>query len=834
MALGDTNKIGEAFVQVRYSLDGLNQSLGQMRSTVRGQIDETSRRAEAQLSQMRQSITRHMTGIAAALGVGLSVRSVQQAADAWSDMSSRVGIAVGNMELAPTVMGRIQRIARTTYSSLEQTAEAFARNASTIRELGRSSNEALDFTAALNNALVVSGAKGQRAATVQEALSRALAGGALRGQELNTVLQSGGRVAQALADGLGVTTLELRALGAAGALTSERVIEALISQMQRLEEEAESMPATIEDGVQLIRNAFTAYIGEADKAAGFSERIAEALIMVADNMNIVAGIAAGVATLGLIKLAAAAGTAATAIRVLTIALAANPLGLIAVGVATAIGALVAFRDETIKVMGVTIRVGGVLSAVWTTISESIQGTTRWVYRLLQALGQLATFDFAAAGASVAAAGQALRESGQAIVDSWRDAFSERIEEVDESLAGQLDAIRERLASSLDLGGLVSGADAAAAQVRTIADEIRDVRFETMLVGLDDAGAAALRTARALGLVRDIAGDLDAADATKLFAVESGASEDVLRLQRALQGLSEAQERVSAAATKAAELDQRAIGVRESLRTEAERYAIELNRLDELYQSGRISAQEFAAAMDLLNKQFEKVPSAATHFERLQESIEKLAEQMSDIRAQGNDAMLGFAQGIADYALEAGNAYEQMRRMGEKAMKGLEDAIVDLAVTGKLEVKEMVRSILADLARLAIRQSLAQFLSIGLSALGPALAGAGGGPATTQAFASGGRFKVSGTGGVDSRLVQFKATPGEVVEVFKGSREYRESMGQGGADGRSGDSFSIAIDARGADAGVEMRIESAVRRAVQQAKAATRDEAMRSARYAGAF
>ncbi len=75
------------------------------------------------------------------------------------------------------------------------------------------------------------------------------------GDNFNTVIQSGGRIAEALAAGLGVTTIELRKMAAAGDLTTSRVFEAITSQMEVLRQEAEAMPATIADGWTLIGNS---------------------------------------------------------------------------------------------------------------------------------------------------------------------------------------------------------------------------------------------------------------------------------------------------------------------------------------------------------------------------------------------------------------------------------------------------------------------------------------------------------------------------------------------------------------------------------------------------
>lgn len=81
----------------------------------------------------------------------------------WTDLTSRVNIAAGSMEKGNAVMGRVSEMARRTYSDLTQTAEGYLALSTTLTELGVSTDQQLDFVESLNNALVVSGAKGQTA-----------------------------------------------------------------------------------------------------------------------------------------------------------------------------------------------------------------------------------------------------------------------------------------------------------------------------------------------------------------------------------------------------------------------------------------------------------------------------------------------------------------------------------------------------------------------------------------------------------------------------------------------------------------------------------------------
>lgn len=216
------------------------------------------------------------------LGAVFSVSKLIQYTNTWTDLNSRIEIATGSIGRGAATMERLDQMARRTYSSLELTAESFLRNSRAMTDLGYSTNQTLDFVESINNALVVSGTKGERAESVMNALGKAMALGKLSGDELNTVIGSGGRIAQALADSLGVTTLELRKMGMEGKLTGDVIYQGLTSQLETLREEADSMPATIGDAFVLLNNSILGAVGRFDEMSGASSRVAEAIIWVAD------------------------------------------------------------------------------------------------------------------------------------------------------------------------------------------------------------------------------------------------------------------------------------------------------------------------------------------------------------------------------------------------------------------------------------------------------------------------------------------------------------------------------------------------------------------------
>src|SRR5690606_32242190 len=349
--------------QVRAELEGVGNAGAESFKRMSAEVDHAG------------VMLRRLAGIAVG---ALSIRQVAQYADTWTDLRSRVDLATGSQEKGALVMDRLAAMARRTYSSLGQTAESWLANATALRELGLTTRESLDFTEALNNAMVVSGARAERAASVQNALSKAMALGTLSGDNLNTVIQSGGRLAELLAAELGATVSGLRTLGQQGAITGDVIRTALIGNLELLREEADSMPATIGDAFTLIGNAALQLVGTWDQMAGATSTVAEGLILLADNLERLAAI-------GIAFAAFMAGrwvAAFVAARVATFSLSGALTLLRGAIIRTGIGALIVGAGELIYWFGQLVKgaggfgsalelMGNVARAVWDGIKATL-------------------------------------------------------------------------------------------------------------------------------------------------------------------------------------------------------------------------------------------------------------------------------------------------------------------------------------------------------------------------------------------------------------------------------------------------------------------------------
>lgn len=322
----------DGIVSTTQQLDGLSASAGR--------ADVSAKKVGSSFSSLTGPLAAlkvAFAGAIAAAGIG----SVANLADEWSDLSSRVNLAAGSVDRGAAVMERLKSIANDTYSSLRLTTEGYIENATTLRALGKSTEESLQYTEALNNALVVSGARGERAAQVQLALSRAQALGKLSGDQLNTVIANGGAVTEALASELGVSVLQLRKLGAEGKITGDVIYNALTKRAEEFAEKAADMPATIGDAFQRIQNNVLSFVGGLDQASGASGFLAETLLTVANHVDrIIVTVGTAVTAFGVYYVGALAASA-----IATAGLTGALVALRAALIATGIGAIVVAAGE---------------------------------------------------------------------------------------------------------------------------------------------------------------------------------------------------------------------------------------------------------------------------------------------------------------------------------------------------------------------------------------------------------------------------------------------------------------------------------------------------------
>lgn len=223
-----------------------------------------------------------------ALGVlvgAMVIRQLIGLADAFTVIQNKLKIVTTGAEHLTQTTNQLFEMSKRTRSSFEETAASYAKFALAANQLGRSQEEVMKFTELVNKAVVIGGSSAMEAAGGMRQLSQGLASGALRGDELRSVLENLPFVADVIARSLGITRGELRALGQEGKITAELVLDAFKTQGEYLDAEYAKTVMTVGQAVTLLQNSFMKLVGEFSKSRGITAKMAEGLSKLADNMD---------------------------------------------------------------------------------------------------------------------------------------------------------------------------------------------------------------------------------------------------------------------------------------------------------------------------------------------------------------------------------------------------------------------------------------------------------------------------------------------------------------------------------------------------------------------
>lgn len=263
-------------IGIKLSLEGASQAEASL-----GRISQ----GVSKLGDAANSIRSAVGGLAGAfVGIGSAVQLVQ-AADAVTQLNNSLRLATGSASAAGAAYEALFAIAQRSRSNFTELGNTFASITRATQALGVSQQQVLAITETIGNAITVSGASAQASEAALMQLGQGLASGALRGEELNSILEQTPRLAKALADGLGVPVGALKKLGEQGALTAEAVIQALQSQQKVLAAEVSQSVATVGQAYTVLKNSAVALVGTLDQATGTSAGLAQAIMSVGQSLG---------------------------------------------------------------------------------------------------------------------------------------------------------------------------------------------------------------------------------------------------------------------------------------------------------------------------------------------------------------------------------------------------------------------------------------------------------------------------------------------------------------------------------------------------------------------
>ena len=623
----------------------------------------------------------------------------------------------------------------------------------------------------LVNAGAALGASGVDIERVLFGLSQGLSAGTLRAEELNQVTEPLPGLLQELDKAAGLTTGGFRRMVNAGEVTSEFLANTLVKALESYDGAAKKLDGTISGSLAQLNNAWVE-LARTIGDTGAIEALADLTAGFAANIGV-----ASKAVTGQMAFAEATGIvqkvsffAARGMKAAFLVTQTSILGL-ARGV---LRSLEFIYDNAVRIVnllpGIEIKAQKGLTNLADAVDAAIADNARQL---------VATLDFGPSAESI----KALREQEERVRKLQREAENAR------SKAEQARVAEERKAKS-------GPSKANKALIKQLENERK--KIDQVTNSLKFRNAQLLRDEK----TQEIYNQLQAAG-VELKSLEGQKIQQLVEEYYRLKDAKEEEEQVE---RRKQQLIEEIKKITENNISAQDQYNERMEELNALLKEGAISLEEFEAAG---KKAYDQLSEASDKwFDGAKRALDKYAEEATDMAAN-------------------------VERVVSNAMQGLEDALVKATTTGKFEFKELVDSILEDVARLLIRTQITGPLAQGLSGLIGNIFGGQSGGGSSGGFFGGlfeqgaafqsGKVTAFARGGVVSKPTLFPMAKGmglmgeagpEAVMPLTRTRAGKlgvEAMGGGGT------MYTVNVDARGSTDPATTSVS--VKRAVDEALSA---------------
>lgn len=244
-------------------------------------IGQAARRANSIMGTLRAGLVAF-----AAIKIG---GNILEFADTFTLARNRIGIFTKEASTTTAVLDQLLAIANETRTSFDATATVFSRMTRAAQGTGRSFNDLLGVTTTLNQLVAISGANTQEAQNALIQFSQGLSSGALRGDELRSVVEQLPALAQIIGKEFGIAGGQLASFAKAnpGVITTDKILKALAESAKEVESQFKTTAPTFGQAFVVAQNALAKVADDFNRATGLSQLFADAMNVLASNTDVV-------------------------------------------------------------------------------------------------------------------------------------------------------------------------------------------------------------------------------------------------------------------------------------------------------------------------------------------------------------------------------------------------------------------------------------------------------------------------------------------------------------------------------------------------------------------
>ena len=226
-------KAGTAFDAIEENIRNANNEQQKFNNSIRG----GSNSANGLLSTIKK--------IAVAVGGITGINKVLNISDELASTKARLNLLVDDG-------GSVDVLEQKIMASAQRSRSAYFDTASAVAKLGLNAGNAFNgdmdqviaFMEQVNKQFVIGGATAQEQSNAMIQLTQAMAAGALRGEELNSILDGAPGIARAIEKYMGIAEGSIKTVAQEGKVTAEVVKNAMFAMADETNAKFDSMPKT--------------------------------------------------------------------------------------------------------------------------------------------------------------------------------------------------------------------------------------------------------------------------------------------------------------------------------------------------------------------------------------------------------------------------------------------------------------------------------------------------------------------------------------------------------------------------------------------------------------
>ena len=318
--------------------------------------------------------------LVATLGAAVGLNKLTDLSDQMTSTTARLSLMVDDGGSVTELESKIMASAQRSRAYYLDTASAIASMGANAGSAFSGNDELIAFMEQVNKQFVIGGATAQEQSNAMVQLTQAMAAGALRGEELNSILDSAPGIARAIEQYMGVAEGSIKEYAAEGKVTAQVVKNALFSVADETNAKFESMPMTWAQVWTMMSNI----------ALQALELVLTFINWLANNIEIIGPLVLGVAAALAVYRIATKGVAAatkvwTAVQTaFNAVMALNPVFLIIMGIILLIALIYAVVAAVNRVTGASTSATGIICGAVLVLAAIIGNT---VIGLLNAIIQ---------------------------------------------------------------------------------------------------------------------------------------------------------------------------------------------------------------------------------------------------------------------------------------------------------------------------------------------------------------------------------------------------------------------------------------------------------------